>query len=74
MEPSPILQTTIPGFRLILLKRAAPTEISAAPPTIALLGILPKGAKKTCIEPPKPLLKPLARPNISVRTPYSTKS
>ena len=45
-----------------LLKKEAPMAISAEPPTIALLGKIPKGVKKACIDPPKPRLKPLARP------------
>jgi len=38
MEASPMLATTIPGFELTFLYRAAPTEISPDPPTIALFG------------------------------------
>ena len=64
-----MLAITIPGLRLILLNRAAPTEMSADPPTMALLGMLPKGAKKACMEPPIPLLKPFSRPKISASVP-----
>ncbi len=68
-EPSPMFAITMPGLRLILLNSAAPTAMSAEPPTMALFGMLPKGAKNACIEPPRPLLKPFSRPKISARTP-----
>ena len=64
-----ILQTTSPFLLFTSLNSAAPVEISALPPTIALLGKDPKGIKKACIEPPRPLLKPVTLPNISERTP-----
>ena len=51
------------------LNSAAPTAMSAEPPTMALLGIEPKGAKKACIEPPSPWLKPFSRAKISARVP-----
>ena len=38
IEPSPMLHTTTPFLRLIFLNSAAPTEMSAEPPTMALLG------------------------------------
>ena len=56
-----MLAITMPGLRLTRLKSAAPVAISAEPPTMALLGMTPKGGKKACIEPPMPLLKPLSR-------------
>jgi len=37
-EASPMLQTTMPGLRLTFLYRAAPTEMSPDPPTMALFG------------------------------------
>jgi hypothetical protein len=73
-EASPMLATTIPGRRLTRLNIAAPTAMSPEPPTMALLGMEPKGAKKACMEPPMPRLKPVSRPKISARVPYSTKS
>ena len=62
MEPSPMLQMTIPGFWLTRLKSAAPVEIGALPPTIALFGKIPNGIKNACIDPPSPRLKPVWRP------------
>src|ERR1035437_5916512 len=73
IEASPMLQTMIPDFLFIFLYRAAPTEISPEPPTIALLGYIPNGVKKACIDPPRPLLKPFSRANISASAPYSKK-
>ena len=64
-----MLAMTMPGLRLILLNSAAPTAMSAEPPTMALLGMLPNGAKKACMEPPMPLLKPFSRPKISASAP-----
>ncbi len=68
-EPSPMLQMTMPGLRLMRLNSAAPVEMSEEPPTIALLGMLPNGAKNACIEPPKPRLKPVSRAKISASVP-----
>ncbi len=64
-----MLAMTMPGLRLTCLKSAAPTEMSPEPPTMALLGMTPKGGKKACIEPPMPLLKPVSRPKISASAP-----
>ena len=36
---------------------------------IALFGYMPNGVKKACIEPPSPLLNPLALAKISARAP-----
>src|SRR5210317_1458978 len=69
MDASPTLEITMPDLRLHFLKRAAPMAMSAEPPTIALLGRIPKGVKKACIEPPRPRLNPLARPNTSANAP-----
>ena len=63
----------MPFFLLINLYKADPKAMSADPPTIALFGIDPNGGKKACIEPPKPLLKPVCRAKISAKTPYNTK-
>ncbi len=71
IEASPMLTTTMPGRRLTRLNSAEPTAMSAAPPTMALLGITPKGGKKACIEPPMPMLKPLALAKISASVPNS---
>ncbi len=68
-----MLAMTMPGFRLIRLNSAAPVAMSADPPTMALLGIEPKGVKKACIEPPRPRLKPSLRAKISARVPKRTK-
>jgi hypothetical protein len=38
IEPSPMLQMTMPFLLLIFLYSAAPTEMSAEPPTMALFG------------------------------------
>ena len=70
---SPMLATTMPGRRLQRLNSAAPAAIGAEPPTMALLGMLPKGAKKACIEPPRPRLRPVVRAKISASTPYRMK-
>ena len=69
IEASPMLAMTIPGWRLMRLKRPPPTAMSPDPPTMALLGITPKGGKKACIEPPSPLLKPVILPKISASAP-----
>ena len=69
MEASPMLAMTMPGLRLTRLNSAAPTAMSAEPPTMALLGMTPKGGKKACMEPPMPLLKPASRPKISASVP-----
>ena len=37
-EASPMLHTTMPGFRLTRLKSAAPGAMDPEPPTMALLG------------------------------------
>ena len=71
IDASPMLPMTMPGLRLMRLNNAAPTEMSPLPPTIALFGMLPNGGKKACIEPPKPLLKPVSRAKISASVPYS---
>ncbi len=68
-EPSPMFAITMPGRRLMRLNSAAPTAMSAEPPTMALFGMLPNGAKNACIEPPRPRLNPYARPKISASTP-----
>ena len=68
-EASPILATTSPGFLLTFLYSAAPTAMSPEPPTIALFGYTPNGVKNACIEPPRPLLKPVLRANISASVP-----
>jgi len=57
--PSPMLPMTIPFLRLIFLNKAAPKAIEPEPPTMALFGMLPNGAKKVCIEPPRPREKPV---------------
>ena len=51
------------------LQNAAPMAMSAEPPTIALLGKIPKGGKNACIDPPNPRLKPFSRPKISANAP-----
>ena len=38
MAASPMLEMTMPGLRLMRLKRAAPFAMGAEPPTIALFG------------------------------------
>ena len=48
--------------------------IPADPPTMALFGMLPRGAKKACMEPPSPRFRPVRRPNTSAMKPYTTKS
>ncbi len=37
-DASPMLQMTIPGLWLTFLNRAAPTDMSPEPPTMALFG------------------------------------
>ena len=69
MDASPMLAMTMPGWRLMRLKSAAPVEMSPEPPTMALFGMTPKGGKKACIEPPNPLLKPVILPKISASAP-----
>jgi len=54
MLPSPMLQTTMPGFLLLSLKSAAPGAMLPLPPTMALFGKMPKGVKNACMEPPSP--------------------
>lgn len=68
-EASPMLQTTMPLRLFTFLKIAAPTEMSAEPPTMALFGYTPNGVKNACIEPPIPLFSPASRPNISASVP-----
>ena len=69
MEASPTFEITIPFFRFTFLNNAAPIAISAEPPTIALLGKIPKGGKNACIDPPNPRLNPFSRPKISAKAP-----
>ena len=73
-EASPTHATTMPGRRFTRLKSAAPAAIPADPPTMALFGMLPSGAKKACMEPPSPRFRPFRRPNTSAMKPYTTKS
>jgi hypothetical protein len=73
MDASPMLATTMPGWWLIRLYRAAPCAIGAEPPTMALLGIEPNGVKNACIEPPMPRLKPVLRAKISASVPNRMK-
>lgn len=65
MEPSPMLHTTMPGFLLLSLYRAAPGAMLPLPPTIALFGNMPNGVKNACIDPPSPWLKPFFLANVS---------
>ena len=69
IEASPMLAITMPGWRLIRLNSAEPVAMSAEPPTMALLGMEPNGAKKACMEPPRPRLKPALRANVSATVP-----
>ena len=59
----------MPFLRLTFLYRAAPTAIEPEPPTMALFGYIPKGVKNVCIDPPRPLLKPVVRAKISAIAP-----
>ncbi len=69
MEASPMLAMTMPGCWLTRLNRAEPVAMSAEPPTMALFGMEPNGAKKACIEPPRPRLKPAFRAKVSATVP-----